>query len=126
MNHKVVKRMMSFDIIAKIPGKKDALGNTNYTIIECKGYPVDDIVTIYDSLGKMVTSSMQIYVTGTDGEQIPSTAILSIGKYVENTVEDSEEVVKEFKALYEDKAIIKRQIYYKPFGIADIGVFYLP
>lgn len=119
MNHKVIKRMMVFDVVAKVPGKKDALGNTQYQTIECKGYPVDEVVTTYNNLGKMVTSSMQLYVQGVDGEKIPSTAILNIGRY-------SEEEPKTFTAIYADKVIIKRIIYYKPFGVADIGVFYLP
>jgi hypothetical protein len=120
MNRNVIKRMMTFDVIAKIPGKKDALGNTQYQLVECKGYPVDDILTIYDNLGKMVTSSMQLYVTGDDGLKIPSTAILNVGNYVTNGDE------KTFVPLYENKPIIKRQIYYKPFGKVDVGVFYMP
>ena len=116
MNLNVIKRMMTFDVIARIPGKKDALGNTQYQTVECKGYPVDDIITIYDNLGKMVTSSMQLYVTGNDGLAIPSTAILDIGNYVDS----------QFQPLYKDKPIIKRTIYYKPFGVADVGVFYMP
>lgn len=131
MNPNVVKRMMSFDVIAKIPGKKDALGNTSYETVECKCYPVDEIVTIYDALGKLVTSSIQIYVEGKDGLKIPSTAKLDIGKYVKVTTpgenpEDEPIVTEKFEAMYSNKSIIKRTIYYKPYGIADVGVYYIP
>lgn len=126
MNSKVIKRMMNFDLIVNIPGKKNALGETTYTTKDLKCYLKESLKIIYDSLGKEVTSSVQLYVTGEDGLSIPNNALLSVGHYNEVRDETGNVVDKEFIPMYENRTIIKREIYYKPHRIADSGVFYLP
>lgn len=138
--------MMNFDLMVKVPGKKNALGETTYTQFNKKCYIKESLKIIYDALGKEMTSSMQLYVTGEDSLSIPANALLSIGHFIIDTVGDVNTDVGDdvewpeddldsgmqvdpepyFEPLYEDRTIIKREVFYKPHGIADVGVFYLP
>jgi hypothetical protein len=138
--------MMNFDLIIRVPGKKNALGETTYKQSQKKCYIKEELAIIYDALGKEVTSSMQLYVTGEDSLEIPANALLSVGHFItdatgdvntdvgdnvewpEDDLDSAMQVESEpyFEPLYEDRTIIKREVYYKPNGIADIGVFYLP
>lgn len=129
MNGKVIARMMNFDVVVKIPGKKNALGESTYVTHDIRGYIKESLVVVIDSLGKEITSSMQVYVEGKDGVQIPANALLSIGHYEQEKIaegEEEKEPLRKFIPMYMDRAIIKREIYYKPLGVADLGVFYLP
>ena len=127
MNSKVIKRMMDFDLLVKIPGRKNALGETSYKELQMKCYLKESLKSIYDSLGKEVTSSVQLYVTGEDGLSIPNNALLSIGHYEDVYDETTGEVIDvKFLPMYENRTIIKREIYYRPHRVADSGIFYLP
>lgn len=122
MNKKVIKRMMNTDLRVRIPGIKDALGDTLYVDYYYKCYKQELLTIVTNALGQEVTSSTQIYVEGTTGIQIPSNALLTLGKLLEQ----EEENATTFVPSCTDRIIIRREIFYAPKDIPDLGVFYLP
>lgn len=122
MNKNVVKRMMHMDLRVRVPGIKTALGDTVYSEQFYKCYMQELLTITTNTLGQEVTSSVQIYVEGSIGIQIPENALLAIG----NLSEPIENEAPMFTPMQVDRNIIRREIYYAPKNIPDLGVFYLP
>lgn len=107
MDAGVIARMMVFPVISHNPGLPDSMGDVTTTDETFNAYIAQEVVVVVNDKGLEETSSMQIYYAGADKDKIASGATISC-EGVEN------------------RRIIKNQFYYKPFGVPDVGVLYLP
>jgi len=124
MNKRVRDKMLVFDIIIHSTSAISSLGDRKIADLPLKGYIKEELKVVTNILGKDTTSSIQIYFDGPDVIKIKQTDTITAGYYTTTKVNDVE--VKKYTTLYANKPIIKKEVYYKPNRVVDLGVVYLP
>ena len=124
MNKRVLRKMLTFDIIVHSTSAINSLGDKKIADLPLKGYIKEEVKVVTDMLGKDTTSSVQIYFNGKDAIKIKLSDTITAG-YNETMQVDGEDTIK-FITLYDKKPIIRRDVFYKPNNEADLGVIYLP
>lgn len=125
MNKRVQERMFTFTInVDKVKGT-NSLGDKITERIILKGYLKEEMKIVTDTLGKEITSSAQVYLSGADMSKVDYKDIISIGltKIEQN---DNNEPIEVFQSLLQNKEIIRRDVFYRPNNEPDVGVLYLP
>lgn len=130
MNSQVVKRMMTFIIdYQKVTGQ-NSLGDKTSITASCRGYIKEEMKAITDTLGNEVKSSVQVFLNGADAMNIANNTSIDIAKEVISKQTDPETQqtteITEKVFLYQKKTLLKKELFYKPNGTADVGVLYLP
>ncbi len=125
MNKRVQERMFTFTVLVDKMVGGSSLGDKSTKQISLKGYLKEELKVVTDSLGKEVTSSAQVYLSGVDMSQVDYKDKISVGltKTQQNDDGEDEEV---FQPILVDKSLIRRDVFYRPNNEPDVGVLYLP
>lgn len=125
MNKLVQKKMFTFTVLVDKMVGGSSLGDKSMQQISLKGYLKEELKIVTDSLGKEVTSSAQVYLSGIDMSQVDYKDKISVGltKIQQNVNGDTKEI---FQPILVDKALIRRDVFYRPNNEPDVGVLYLP
>jgi hypothetical protein len=122
MNEQVKKRMFTFEIRLSRMKSGSSLGDKKYDIITIAGYLKEEMKIVTYGLGKEVTSSAQVYIDGADMSKVDAKDLVTVGiKKASATVEGE----IDFIPLLEDRQILRRDNFYKPNNVPDVGVIYL-
>ena len=130
MNEKVKKKMFTFEIRLSRMKSGSSLGDKNFDIITIAGYLKEEMNIITYGLGKEVTSSAQVYIDGADMSKVDAKDLVTVGirKKVEHNEdsENSDEIIEtEFVPILSDRQILRRDNFYRPNNVPDVGVIYL-
>ena len=125
MNKRVQEKMFTFTVYVDRMMGSNSLGDKTTERIKLKGYLKEAMKIVTDSLGKEVTSSAQVYLSGADMSQVDYKDKISVGltKTEQNAEGKSIEV---FIPILTDKELIRRDVFYRPNNEPDVGVLYLP
>lgn len=125
MNKRVQERMFTFTVLINKMIGGSSLGDKSTKQLSLKGYLKEELKVVTDSLGKEVTSSAQVYLSGGDMSQVDYKDKISVGltKIQQNDDGEDEEV---FQPILVDKSLIRRDVFYRPNNEPDVGVLYLP
>lgn len=108
MNERVKTRMFTIPVTVYPVASFDSMGDVVESApINLKCYRADETQIVVTTEGEEERSNIQLYMNGTDALSIFTDDLISI---------DGADKVR----------IIKKQVFYLPGGVADIGVFYLP
>lgn len=121
MNAQVKKKMFTFVVQLNRMIGGSSLGDKKYETITIMGYLKEEMKIVTYGLGKEVTSSAQIYVDGKDMSKVDAKDIVTVGIQEKN--EETDEL--EFKPILSDRQILRRDNFYKPNNVSDVGVIYL-
>lgn len=122
MNEQVKKRMFTFEIRLSRMKSGSSLGDKKYDTITIAGYLKEEMKIVTYGLGKEVTSSAQVYIDGADMSKVDAKDLVTVGiKKASATVEGE----IDFIPLLEDRQILRRDNFYKPNNVPDVGVIYL-
>ena len=125
MNKRVQEHMFTFTIhVDKVKGT-NSLGDKITERIILKGYLKEEMKIVTDTLGKEITSSAQVYLSGADMSKVDYKDIISIG-LTKTEQDDNNEPIEVFQSLLQNKEIIRRDVFYRPNNEPDVGVLYLP
>ena len=120
MNNKVKNRMFTFTVQLKRMVGASSLGDKEYNIITIPGYLMESLKVASYNLGKEVMSSAQVYIAGIDMCKVDPKDLVTVG--IMQKTESGEET---FKPILTDRQILRRDNYYRPGNIPDVGVIYL-
>lgn len=125
MNKRVQEKMFTFTVYVDRMIGSNSLGDKTTERIKLRGYLKEAMKIVTDSLGKEVTSSAQVYLSGADMSQVDYKDKISVGltKTEQNAEGKSIEV---FIPILTDKELIRRDVFYRPNNEPDVGVLYLP
>lgn len=122
MNEQVKKRMFTFEIRLSRMKSGSSLGDKKYDTITIAGYLKEEMKIVTYGLGKEVTSSAQVYIDGADMSKVDAKDLVTVGiKKASATVEGE----LDFIPILEDRQILRRDNFYKPNNVPDVGVIYL-
>jgi len=108
MNNRVKKTIFTMPFIVDFMSPADSVGDsTLIKSVTFNGYIQEKIAVVINANGEEETSGVQVYATGADIVTIDTSSLVSC-------------------LTYKSRKIIKRDCYYKPGGIPDVGVLYLP
>ena len=120
MNKKVQKKMFTFVVqFARTKGTS-SLGDKITETIIVPGYLMESLKVASYDLGKEVMSSAQVYIAGVDMCKVDPKDLVTVG--IMQKTESGEET---FKPILTDRQILRRDNYYRPGNIPDVGVIYL-
>lgn len=121
MNERVKEKMFTFEVhLSRMTGGS-SLGDKKYEIITIPGYLKEEMKIVTYGLGKEVTSSAQIYIDGNDMAKVDAKDLVTVGI---NKKKDKDGEL-EFIEILKDRQILRRDNFYKPNNVADVGVIYL-
>lgn len=125
MNKRVQAKMFTFTVNVDRMSSSNSLGDKVTTRVTLKGYLKEEMKIVTDSLGKEVTSSAQVYLSGADMSQVDYKDKISVG-LTKTEQKENNEPVEVFQPILSDKEIIRREVFYRPNNEPDVGVLYLP
>ena len=125
MNKRVQAKMFTFTVNVDRMSSSNSLGDKVTTRVTLKGYLKEEMKIVTDSLGKEVTSSAQVYLSGADMSQVDYKDKISVG-LTKTEQKENNDPVEVFQAILSDKEIIRRDVFYRPNNEPDVGVLYLP
>lgn len=122
MNEQIKKKIFTFEIhLLRMKGGS-SLGDKAYEEIIIMGYLKEEMKVVAYSLGKEVTSSAQIYIDGVDMPKVDAKDLITVGiRKASKTVEGE----FDFVPLLKERQILRRDNFYKPNSVPDVGVIYL-
>ena len=125
MNKRVQEKMFTFTVYVDRMIGSNSLGDKTTERIKLRGYLKEAMKIVTDSLGKEVTSSAQVYLSGADMSQVDYKDKISVG--LTKTEQDAEgNSIEVFIPILTDKELIRRDVFYRPNNEPDVGVLYLP
>ena len=125
MNKRIQEKMFTFTVNVDRMSSSNSLGDKVTKRVILKGYLKEEMKIVTDSLGKEVTSSAQVYLSGADMSQVDYKDKISVG-LTKTEQKENNEPVEVFQAILSDKEIIRRDVFYRPNNEPDVGVLYLP
>lgn len=125
MNKRVQEKMFTFTVNVARMSSSNSLGDKVTKRVTLKGYLKEEMKIVTDSLGKEVTSSAQVYLSGADMSQVDYKDKISVG-LTKTEQKENNDPVEVFQAILSDKEIIRRDVFYRPNNEPDVGVLYLP
>ena len=125
MNKRIQEKMFTFTVNVDRMSSSNSLGDKVTKRVTLKGYLKEEMKIVTDSLGKEVTSSAQVYLSGADMSQVDYKDKISVG-LTKTEQKENNEPVEVFQAILSDKEIIRRDVFYRPNNEPDVGVLYLP
>lgn len=125
MNKRVQEKMFTFTVNVDRMSSSNSLGDKVTTRVTLKGYLKEEMKIVTDSLGKEVTSSAQVYLSGADMSQVDYKDKISVG-LTKTEQKENNDPVEVFQPILSDKEIIRREVFYRPNNEPDVGVLYLP
>lgn len=125
MNKRVQERMFTFTVLVDKMVGGSSLGDKSTKQISLKGYLKEELKVVTDSLGKEVTSSAQVYLSGVDMSQVDYKDKISVGLTKTQRRADGDDK-EAFQPILVDKSLIRRDVFYRPNNEPDVGVLYLP
>lgn len=125
MNKRVQAKMFTFTVNVDRMSSSNSLGDKVTTRVTLKGYLKEEMKIVTDSLGKEVTSSAQVYLSGADMSQVDYKDKISVG-LTKTEQKENNDPVEVFQPILTDKEIIRREVFYRPNNEPDVGVLYLP
>lgn len=125
MNKRVQEKMFTFTVNVDRMSSSNSLGDKVTKRVTLKGYLKEEMKIVTDSLGKEVTSSAQVYLSGADMSQVDYKDKISVG-LTKTEQKENNDPVEVFQAILSDKEIIRRDVFYRPNNEPDVGVLYLP
>ena len=125
MNKRVQEKMFTFTVNVDRMSSSNSLGDKVTKRVTLKGYLKEEMKIVTDSLGKEVTSSAQVYLSGADMSQVDYKDKISVG-LTKTEQKENNDPVEVFQAILSDKEIIRRDVFYRPNSEPDVGVLYLP
>lgn len=125
MNKRVQAKMFTFTVNVDRMSSSNSLGDKVTTRVTLKGYLKEEMKIVTDSLGKEVTSSAQVYLSGADMSQVDYKDKISVG-LTKTEQKENNDPVEVFQPILADKEIIRREVFYRPNNEPDVGVLYLP
>ena len=125
MNKRIQEKMFTFTVNVDRMSSSNSLGDKVTKRVTLKGYLKEEMKIVTDSLGKEVTSSAQVYLSGADMSQVDYKDKISVG-LTKTEQKENNETVEVFQAILSDKEIIRRDVFYRPNNEPDVGVLYLP
>ena len=125
MNKRVQEKMFTFTINVDRMSSSNSLGDKVTTRVTLKGYLKEEMKIVTDSLGKEVTSSAQVYLSGADMSQVDYKDKISVG-LTKTEQKENNDPVEVFQPILTDKEISRREVFYRPNNEPDVGVLYLP
>ena len=120
MNNKVKTRMFTFTVQLRRMLGASSLGDKEYDIITIPGYLMESLKVASYSLGKEVMSSAQVYIPGEEMAKVDEKDLVSVG-----TMQITESGVETFVPILSERQILRRDNFYRPGNIPDVGVIYL-
>lgn len=120
MNEQVKKKMFTFEIHLSRMISGSSLGDKKYDLIILSGYLKEEMKIVTYGLGKEVTSSAQVYIDGADMAKIDAKDLVTVG--INKKSETGED---EFFPILSDRQILRRDNFYRPNNVPDVGVVYL-
>lgn len=120
MNKRVKEKMFTFTVQLQRMMGSSSLGDKQYDIITIPGYLMENLTVASYNLGKEVMSSAQIYIPGEEMAKVDPKDIVSVGTM--QTTESGEET---FVPILTERQILRRDNYYRPGNVPDVGVIYL-
>lgn len=120
MNSKVKERMFTFTVQLQRMVGASSLGDKEYQIITIPGYLQECQKVASYELGKEVMSSAQIYIPGEEMSKIDTKDLVSVG-----TMQKTESGEETFVPILKSRQILRRDNFYRPNNIPDVGVVYL-
>jgi len=121
MNARIKKKMFTFKIHLYRMKGASSLGDKKQEIIILSGYLKEEMKVISNELGKEVTSSAQVYIDGADMSKVDAKDSVTVGISQPTGVKD--EFV--FVPILKDRQILKRENFYRPNNVPEVGVIYL-
>ena len=130
MNEKVKKKMFTFEIRLSRMKSGSSLGDKNFDIITIAGYLKEEMKIVTYDLGKEVTSSAQVYIDGADMSKVDAKDLVTVGirkkvEHAEDSENSDEFIETEFVPILSDRQILRRDNFYRPNNVPDVGVIYL-
>lgn len=125
MNKRVQEKMFTFTVNVDRMSSSNSLGDKVTTRVTLKGYLKEEMKIVTDNLGKEVTSSAQVYLSGADMSQVDYKDKISVG-LTKTEQKENNDPVEVFQPILTDKEIIRREVFYRPNNEPDVGVLYLP
>lgn len=125
MNKRIQEKMFTFTVNVDRMSSSNSLGDKVTKRVTLKGYLKEEMKIVTDSLGKEVTSSAQVYLSGADMSQVDYKDKISVG-LTKTEQKENNDPVEVFQAILSDKEIIRRDVFYRPNNEPDVGVLYLP
>lgn len=125
MNKRVQAKMFTFTVNVDRMSSSNSLGDKVTTRVTLKGYLKEEMKIVTDSLGKEVTSSAQVYLSGADMSQVDYKDKISVG-LTKTEQKENNDPVEVFQPILSNKEIIRREVFYRPNNEPDVGVLYLP
>lgn len=120
MNNQVKQKMFTFIVRLQRMVGTSSLGDKEFITTEIPGYLMESLKVASYDLGKEVMSSAQVYIPGECMSKVDPKDIVSIGTM--QTTESGEET---FVPILSERQILRRDNYYKPDSVPDVGVIYL-
>lgn len=121
MNEQVKKKMFTFEVRLSRMRGGSSLGDKNYETIVLQGYLKEEMKIVTYGLGKEVTSSAQVYIDGADMSKVDAKDLVTVG--VNNSSNNGQ--TNEFIPILKDRQILRRDNFYRPNNVPDVGVIYL-
>lgn len=118
--------MFTFEIQLSRMISGSSLGDKNYDTIVINGYLKEEMKIVTYGLGKEVTSSAQLYIDGIDMAKVDAKDLVTVGvrsKAAEPDPVTGDETV--FTPILTDRQILRRDNFYRPNSVPDVGVIYL-
>lgn len=125
MNKRIQEKMFTFTVNVDRMSSSNSLGDKVTKRVTLKGYLKEEMKIVTDSLGKEVTSSAQVYLSGADMSQVDYKDKISVG-LTKTEQKENNDPVEVFQPILSDKEIIRRDVFYRPNSEPDVGVLYLP
>lgn len=121
MNARIKKRMFTFKIHLYRTKGASSLGDKTQEIIVLPCYLKEEMKVISNDLGKEVTSSAQVYIDGADMSKVDTKDSVTVG--FDKPTDVPGEFV--FVPILQERRILKRESFYRPNNVPDVGVIYL-
>lgn len=121
MNEQVKKKMFTFEVRLSRMRGGSSLGDKNYETIVLQGYLKEEMKIVTYGLGKEVTSSAQVYIDGADMLKVDAKDLVTVG--VNKSSNEEQEIA--FIPILKDRQILRRDNFYRPNNVPDVGVIYL-
>jgi hypothetical protein len=121
MNEQVKKKMFTFEVrLSRMLGGS-SLGDKNYETIVLSGYLKEEMRIVTYGLGKEVTSSAQVYIDGVDMPKVDAKDLVTVGV----NLPSGKDGALEFTPILKDRQILRRDNFYRPNNVPDVGVIFL-